>query len=265
MSAKTALVTGSSRGIGRAIALELAEKGYDLCVNYLSSGPEAQAVCQDIRVMGRKAICVQADVANIADLERMFSQMQAAFGRIDVLVNNAGITEYLPLLTCTESLWDRITKTNWKAAYFATQFAAKLMVAQGEGGVIINITSIHQRCNFPMANVYGPAKAALTKFTEHAALELAPHGIRVVALAPGCTLVHDGEDESPRGRQLKERIPMGRYATVREVAKAAAWLASDEAAYITGSSLLMDGGCVLPSHLDSPYIPGIQTASGKSL
>lgn len=215
--------------------------------------------------MGRDAVAIQADVGSLPELQMLVTNTVDAFGGIDVLVNNAGITEYLPLLDCTEALWERITNTDWKGAFFATQYVAREMIRLEKKGVIVNITSIHQRCNFPIANVYGPTKAALTKFTEHAALELALHGIRVVAIAPGCTKIREGEDETPRGLQLKSRIPLGRYASCEEVAKAVVWVASEDAAYITGTSLTIDGGCVLPAHLDSVYVPGVQTKNGKSV
>ncbi len=264
MDSKTALVTGSSRGIGRAIALELAACGYDICINYLSSEEMALDVRDRIEAMGRRCVAIRADVGDINALQAMFARVEDDLGGTDVLVNNAGITEYLPLLECTETLWQRITNTDWKGAFFATQLAAKQMIKNERKGVIVNITSIHQRCNFPIANVYGPTKAALTKFTEHAALELAPYGIRVVALAPGCTKLREGEDETPRGLQLASRIPLGRYASCEEIAKVAAWLVSDGAAYITGTSVVVDGGSVLPSHLDSAYVDGVKTQNGKT-
>lgn len=265
MERKVALVTGSSRGIGRATAVAFARAGYDLCINYLSSKGEALEVCEEIRAMGRQALAVQADVGSLPDLQALIAHTVGMLGGIDVLVNNAGITEYLPFLECTEALWERISNTDWKGAFFATQYAAREMIRLGRKGVVVNITSIHQRSNFPIANVYGPTKAALTKFTEHAALELAPYGIRVVAIAPGCTKIREGEDETPRGKQLKSRIPLGRYASCEEIAKAVVWIASEDAAYITGTSLTIDGGCVLPAHLDSVYVPGIQTRNGKSV
>lgn len=255
MHNKVALVTGSSRGIGRAIALELASCGYDICVNYLSDNVDAEDVCNKIRSMNRRAICVQADVGKTKDLKSLFNQIDTEYGRIDLLVNNAGVTKYLPLLECTEELWEEITNTDWKGAFFATQYAAKRMVSQATGGVILNITSIHQTCNFPISNVYGPTKAALNKFTKHAALELAKYGIRVISIAPGCIKIREGEDETPRGKRLKSRIPFGRYGSCEEIAKAAAWLASDDASYITGTCLMLDGGGTLPVLLDNTFVP----------
>lgn len=254
---KVALVTGSSRGIGRAVALELAGSGYDVCINYVNCHEAAAAVCRQIEELGRRCLCVRADIGSMSDQARLFAEFDKAFDRLDLLVNNAGITKYLPFLECTEALWNEVTNTDWKGSFFATQHAAKRMIDHKIPGVVINITSIHQTCNFPVANVYGPTKAALNKFTQHAALELAPYGIRVVAIAPGCTKIYDGEDETPRGQQLVSRIPLKRYGTCSEIAKAVSWLASADAAYITGTCLMVDGGSLLPVLLDNKYVPGV--------
>lgn len=251
---RTALVTGASRGIGKGIALALAGSGYDIGVNYVSSREAAEEVCRHAESLGARAVAIQADVSSLADIDRMYDEFFNHFDTIELLVNNAGITKYMPFLEATEAYWNEVTFTDWKGSYFCAQRAARKMVEQNVPGVIINITSIHQSSQFPVSNVYGPTKAALNKFTQHAALELAPYGIRVNAIAPGCTQIKEGEDETPRGRMLKSRIPLQRYGQPQEVADAVLFLASDKAAYITGTCLYVDGGALLPVLLDNKYV-----------
>lgn len=247
-----ALVTGSSRGIGRGIALGLARAGYDVGIHYARNEQDAREVERLAREAGARTVCLGADLGSYAGVQTLFDGFFEAFPRIDLLVNNAGITKYLPLLEATETLWDEITNLDWKGSYFCTQRAAQHMVRTGVRGSIVNITSIHESTQFPIANIYGPTKAALLKFTRHAALELAPHGIRVNAISPGCTQIRPGEPDTPRGRQLRSRIPLRRYGQPEEIAQAVLYLASPAAAYITGTCLAVDGGALLPSLLDHP-------------
>lgn len=256
MGSKAALVTGASRGIGRSIALALAEAGYDIGVGFRSCESGAREVCGLVQQQGRSALALRADIADIAQIDGMFERFFDRFGGIEVLVNNAGVTRGAPLLEVTPELWSEITNADWRGSFFCTQRAARRMVADGTRGSIINITSIHDRSNFPVASVYGPAKAALAKFTQHAALELAKHGIRVNAVEPGCIAIREGQEQTPRGRMLRSRIPFGRYGTTREVADLVVYLASDKAGYITGASFLLDGGALLPTLLDNEYVDG---------
>ncbi len=256
MGAKAALVTGASRGIGRSIALALAQAGYDIGVGFRSCESGARDVCSLIEHKGRRALALRADITDLSQIEGMFDRFFERFGGIEVLVNNAGVTKGAPLLEVTPELWNEITNADWRGSFFCTQQAARRMIADGTPGSIINITSIHDACNFPVASVYGPAKAALAKFTQHAALELARHGIRVNAVEPGCIAIRDGQEQTPRGRMLRSRIPFGRYGTTAEVADLVVYLASDRAAYITGSSFRVDGGALLPALLDNEYVDG---------
>lgn len=252
----TALVTGASRGIGSGIALALAEAGYDVGVNYASSRQEAREVAEACRAVGARAEPLPADVGNTKDIEGLFAAFLERFGHLDLLVNNAGIALKVPFLETTPAQYDRLMAVNLRGVFFCTQAAARAMIAHGKGGGIINNTSIHREIQFPNTSIYGPAKAALEKFTRHAALELAPFGIRVNAVAPGCTKVRDNEDAEPRGNLLRSRIPLGRYGMPADVAHAVVFLASEKASYITGASLIIDGGAVLPAGLISPYTPG---------
>jgi NAD(P)-dependent dehydrogenase (short-subunit alcohol dehydrogenase family) len=257
---KKALVTGAGRGIGRAIAVALADQGWDVGVNYHQSEEPAREVCRVIESKGRKALALRGDVGKIEDISEMFAKFLGHFGGIDLLVNNAGITKFKPILETTPELWDEITNTDWKGSYFCTQYAAKDMVENGTKGVIINITSVHQTLNFPMAGVYGPTKAALFKFTRHAALEFAPYGIRVNSIAPGYIKVTDPAVVTDRERMMVSRIPAQRIGRTQEIAEAVCFLASEKAEYVTGANLTVDGGALLPALMDNTYC---NLASGK--
>ena len=253
MSAKSVLVTGASRGIGKAIALALADQGWNVGINFHTSEKQAHEVCRLIESKGNKAAVLQGNVASIEDISTMFENFFQIFGKIDLLVNNAGITKYRPILETSLELWDEITNTDWKGSYFCTQYAARDMIKNGTKGSIINITSVHQVLNFPMASVYGPTKAALYKFTQHAALEFAPYGIRVNSIAPGYIKVTDPSSVSEREKLMVSRIPAQRIGQAHEIAEAVCFLASDKAEYITGSNLTVDGGALLPALMDNSY------------
>lgn len=243
MQRKTALVTGASHGIGQAIAVTLANHGYDVGVNYCNNSEGANETCRLARHAGARAVPLKADVGDHQALCGLFDAFFAEFGTIDLMVNNAGVSEFHPLLEVTEEQWDRITRIDWKAAYFGTQLAARNMVANQKPGVIINIVSNHVDGCFPDANIYAPSKAAVDTFCRNAAMELAPHRIRVLALAPGYTNVW--ADDNPI-QAVRERIPLGRFATPQEVAGILLFLASDQCAYMTGTRITVDGGALLP-------------------
>lgn len=252
----TALVTGASRGIGRGIALALAEAGYDVGVNYASSRQVALEVADACRAAVARAEALLADVGDTRDIEGLFAAFLERFGYLDLLVNNAGIGLKVPFVETTQEQYDRVMDVNLRGVFFCTQAAARAMIARGKGGVIINNTSIHREIQYPNTSVYGPAKAALEKFTRHAALELAPHGIRVNAVAPGATKIRESQDTDPHSMLVRSRIPLGRHGLPEDVARAVVFLASGYASYITGASLTIDGGAVLPAGLISPYAPG---------
>ena len=242
--AKKALVTGASRGIGRAVALALAERGYDIGVNYHRHGESAGEVASEIRGTGRKALVLKADVGRKAEIDTMFDRFLDEFGDIDLLVNNAGVSLFAPFLKVTEELWDTVTNIDWKGTYFCAQRAAREMVKRKKKGVILNLSSNQKDGCWPTASVYGPSKAAIAKFTKNAAFELARYGIRVLAIAPGYTDV-GWPDDNPI-QEAKEKIPLKRFATPEEIAGVICRLVSDEFAYMTGSCLDIDGGALLP-------------------
>ena len=179
----------------------------------------------------------------------MFEQFLDAFGHIDLLVNNAGITRMVPFLEVTEEQWHELVNIDWKGSFFCAQRAARNMIENKIQGSIINITSVHQAGTWPTANVYGPVKAALMKFTQNGALELSKYGIRMNAIAPGYTDIgrhKDTPEYKERVRNIQSKIPLGRYATTEEIAHAAVFLASDKAGYMTGACMNIDGGILLP-------------------
>ncbi len=237
-------------GIGRAIVLELASKGYDVCINCSSSVDKAEIVRKEAEALGAKAIVVQASVRSLEDIDRMYDEFFKVYDHIDVVVNNAGITHFVPFLEVTEENWNDTINLNYRGTYFSSQRAAKSMVETGTKGVIINITSIHQQIYFPHASIYGSAKAALMKLTNHMALELAKYGIRAVSVAPGCTINNPERRELDRTKMLASRIPLRRWGESEEVAKTVAFIVSDDAAYITGVTIPIEGGSMLPPLID---------------
>lgn len=183
LKGKTALITGASRGVGKGIALELARAGCDIAVNYYLDEAGAHTTVEEIMRLGPKAVAVAADVSQSAQVEAMFRQVEEAFGRLDVLVNNAGVQTWKPLLELAEADWNRVIGTNLKGSFLCTQKAAKLMLAHG--GTIINIGSGCNKLPFPTPVDYTASKGSLEMFTKVAAVELGPYRIRVNCVAPG--------------------------------------------------------------------------------
>ena len=242
---KVALVTGASRGIGRAIALRLAESGYDVAVNYNSNAAEADKVVRAITDTGRKAVAVKANAGDRAEVNAMFRTVVKELGRIDVLVNNAGVVDDAFLLTVSPDSLDRSLDINVKGYFYCAQ-AATLKMFKAKKGAIINVSSVSSMMALPGQSVYAATKGAVNSMTATLARELAPYGIRVNAIAPGF-IATDMVAHLPEEKinEYLTQIPLGRLGKVEEVAELAAFLASDEAAYITGQTLVIDGGLSL--------------------
>ncbi|HET7478414.1 MAG TPA: SDR family oxidoreductase [Rubrobacteraceae bacterium] len=242
---KVTVVTGSSLGIGRAIALAFAREGASVTVDYRKHSDEAEAVVKEVEELGGRALAVQADVSVPEDIRRLVQSAVDEFGRLDVMVNNAGIEEKMPFLETPLDVWNRILSVNLTGAWLGCQEAAKQMVAGGGGGRIINVSSVHEDRPMPTNAPYCAAKGGVRMLMRTIAVELAPHGITVNNIAPGAieTPINENLDEHPEQKEeLLSEIPLGRIGKPEEVANLALYLASDEASYVTGSTFTIDGG-----------------------
>ena len=245
LTGKVALVTGASRGIGQAVAVELAKAGADVIVNYIGNEAVAQETVEKVEALGRKALKITADVGNADAVQAMVDEAHAAFGHIDVLVNNAGITRDGLLIRMKDSDWDDVLNINLKGVYLVSKAVAKLMVKQ-RSGRIINMTSVSGVTgNVGQAN-YAAAKAGVIGFTKTCAKELAARGITVNAVAPGFieTAMTDVLPEKIK-EGIAATVPLGRMGQPEEIAGVVTFLASDFARYITGQVLNVDGGMVM--------------------
>jgi len=245
LEGKTALVTGSSSGIGEAIALRFAREGADVAVHYHSEEEEGRSVAAQIEKMGRKSVALGANVGVAAEAEKLVRDAHAALGRLDILVNNAGVEVREPFVDVSERHFDLVLGVNLKGAFFAAQAAAKLMIAAGDGGRIINVSSIHEDVAFLNYATYTASKGGMRMFTRTVCQELAPHGITVNDIAPGAIATPINKRTLGDGEllhALQDVIPAGRLGEPDEVASVAVFLASDEAAYVTGSTYYVDGG-----------------------
>lgn len=245
LAGKTALVTGASRGIGRSIALLLAERGADVVINYAGNTEAAEKTVADIEALGRKAMMIKTDVADTEACKAMIDKVVEEFGKIDILVNNAGITRDTLLMRMSEDDWDAVLNTNLKSVFNCTKAAVKYMMKQ-RSGRIVNISSVVGAMgNAGQAN-YAAAKAGIMGFTKSVAKETAKRGITVNAIAPGF-IATDMTAVLPEKvvSNLQAAIPMGRLGEPEDIAKAAAFLVSDDAAYITGQTLHVNGGMLM--------------------
>jgi glucose 1-dehydrogenase len=245
LQGKVAIVTGGNTGIGKAVVLALAEQGASVVIDYVSNPQATEDLERKIADLGEAATAVEADVSKIEDLQRMIDTAVSAYGRLDVMVNNAGVETRTSVLDTTEAQYEKVLDINLKSAFFGTQLAAKQMIAQGGGGRIINMTSVHE--DWPMAGntAYCLSKGGMRMLTRTAGVELGPHNICVVGVGPGAvdTPINAQTVANPAAlAALNKSIPLGRLAEPEEIASVVAFLAGPGAGYITGTTIFADGG-----------------------
>jgi len=244
---RVAVVTGSSSGIGAAIALAFAAEGAAVVVNYSRHEDAAQKVLDKIDNAGGKGLVVGADVSDPKEVEAMLQQAVGTFGRLDVMVNNAGMERKMPFLETPFEVWQETIAVNLTGAWLGCQAAAKQMVAQGEGGRIINVSSVHEDLAMPTNSPYCATKGGVRMLMRTLAVELAPRDITVNNIAPGAieTPMDAPLEQNPNEmKELLSEIPLGRMGKPEEVANLAIFLASDDSSYVTGSTLFVDGGMI---------------------
>lgn len=242
---KIAVVTGASQGIGRGIALGLAEAGADIVVNYNRNTEAAKEVAEKIRMQGHRSVVSQGDVSNSQDVIRIVQEAIEAFGKVDILVNNAGIFVADPIEETKEEDWDRVIAVNLKGVFLCCQTVGRHMIARKFGGSIINVASISGHIPEIHGGAYTPSKSGVIGLTRLLAIEWSKYNIRVNAISPGPIMTPLQRKAYPSEKLLEARnsaIPMGRHGKPEEIAKAAVFLASDDAGYITGEEITVDGG-----------------------
>jgi glucose 1-dehydrogenase len=245
LDGKVAIVTGGNSGIGKAIVLEMARRGASVVIDYVVHPESTEELERQVKALGERAIGMQADVGKIEDLQKLVDAAVQKFRRLDIMVNNAGIETRTSVLDTDEKSYDRVLAINLKSAFFGIQFAAKQMIAQGGGGRIINISSVHEDWPMPGNTAYCVSKGGMRMLTRTAAVELAVHNIRVAAVAPGAvaTPINVPTLKDPeKMKKLDAAIPLGRMASPEEIAKVVAFLASDDASYLTATTVTVDGG-----------------------
>jgi glucose 1-dehydrogenase len=245
LKGKNALVTGSSRGIGRGIALRFAQEGANVAINYVGSRDAAEETQQAAEAHGVRAVILPADIASPAAVAELVESAVAALGSLDILVNNAGIEKHAPFWDVTEADYDRVLDVNLKGTFFATQAMVKHLMGGRRQGRIINLSSVHEEVPFPNFSAYCVSKGGMRMLTRNLAVELGSHGITVNNIAPGAieTPINSNLLHNPaKLKSLLGQIPLARLGQPADVAGLAVFLASDDAAYMTGSTYYVDGG-----------------------
>jgi glucose 1-dehydrogenase len=245
LSGKIAIVTGGNSGIGQAIVLGLVAQGAKVVIDFVAHPEATAALERQVHALGAEAIGVKADVSRLAELEQLFAEAIRRFGRVDIMVNNAGIETRTSILDTTEAQYDSVLAINLKSAFFGTQLAARQMIAQGDGGRIINISSVHEDWPMPGNTAYCLSKGGMRMLTRTAGVELAPHGILVTGVGPGAvaTPINDATMQDPvKLKRLDDAIPLGRLARPEEIANLVVFLAGDGASYLTATTVFADGG-----------------------
>jgi glucose 1-dehydrogenase len=247
---KVAIVTGGNSGIGQAIVLELARLGAKIVIDYVCHPEATEALEQQVARLGDRSIGVEADASSLADLQMLIDKGVSAFGQLDIMVNNAGVETRTSILDTTEDQYDRVMAINLKSAFFGTQIAAKQMIKQGNGGRIINITSVHEDWPMPGNTAYCLSKGGMRMLTRTAGVELARHNILVVGVGPGAvaTPINLATTNDPaKLARLDAAIPLGRMARPEEIASVVGFVAGDGASYLTATTIFADGGIMQSS------------------
>src|SRR3954449_11664082 len=247
---KAAIVTGGNSGIGKAIVLALAAQGANVVIDYVCDPEATEELERQVVALGDKAIGCDADVSKIAELQQLVKAAVDSFGRVDVMVNNAGIETRTSVLDTTESQYEKVLDINLKSAFFGTQLAAQQMIAQGDGGRIINVTSVHEDWPMPNNIAYCLSKGGMRMLTRTAGVELAPHNVLVVGVGPGAVATPINQstmDDPEKMKTLNAAIPIGRMAQPSEIGSVVAFLAGDGASYLTATTIFADGGLMQSS------------------
>jgi glucose 1-dehydrogenase len=245
LDGKVAIVTGGNSGIGKAIVLSLTEAGADVVIDYVANPDATEALEKQVAALGDKAVGVDADVSKVADLQKLVDTAGKELGRLDVMVNNAGVETRTGVLDTTEEQYEKVLEINLKSAFFGTQIAAKQMIAQGGGGRIINISSVHEDWPMPNNTAYCVSKGGMRMLTRTAGVELATHDILVVGVGPGAveTPINISTMKDPaKMKTLDAAIPIGRMAKPEEIGSVVAFLASEGASYLAATTVFADGG-----------------------
>ena len=245
LTGKSIVVTGGNSGIGEAIVLAAAAEGANVVIDYVAHPEETTELIAKVEAAGGHAVGVQADVSKAADLARMIQTAVDTYGRLDVLISNAGIETRTSLLDTTEADFEKVMAINLKSAFFGAQAAAKQFIAQGGGGLILNISSVHEEWPMPGNAAYCVSKGGMRMMTRTAGVELGPHGIRMINVAPGAvsTPINASTESDPaKMKSLDAAIPLGRIAQPAEIADVVVFLASGQAGYMTATTVVIDGG-----------------------
>jgi glucose 1-dehydrogenase len=245
LKGKVAIVTGGNSGIGKAIVLALAEHGANIVIDYVANEQATEELEQRVAKLGDQSIGVEADVSKVEDLQRLIQSAVDAFGRLDIMVNNAGIETRTSILDTTEAQYEKVMAINLKSAFFGTQLAAKQMISQGGSGRIINISSVHEDWPMPGNTPYCLSKGGMRMLTRTAGVELGPQGVTVVGVGPGAvdTPINAATEADPEAmKRLDAAIPLARMADPHEIGSVVAFLAGDGASYLTATTIFADGG-----------------------
>lgn len=249
LKGKVAIVTGGNSGIGLSIVLELAKQGANIVIDYVAHPEATEALEQRVAALGDQVIGVKADVSKIAELQSLIDAAAKKFGRLDIMVNNAGVETRTSVLDTTEEQYEKVLAINLKSAFFGTQLAAKQMIKQGGGGRIINITSVHEDWPMPGNTAYSVSKGGMRMLTRTAAVELAPHAVRVIGIGPGAvaTPINLVEMDPETLKRVESYIPLGKMAQPEQIAAVVHFLAGAGADYMTGTTVFADGAIMLQS------------------